>query len=96
MKQTSYWLDTAPPGDDYADLPLPEAADVVVVGGGLTGLSAAIHLARKGASVVLLEQHRPSTNSWREVPWPAVPGHFGRPWFLPLAGAYYRLKDVLT
>lgn len=25
--------------------------------------------------------------------WPAVPGHFGRPWFLPLVGAYYRYQD---
>ncbi|MEZ5458538.1 MAG: hypothetical protein R3E65_04140 [Steroidobacteraceae bacterium] len=23
------------------------------------------------------------------------PGHFGRPWFLPLVGAYYRLQDLL-
>ena len=28
--------------------------------------------------------------------WPAIPGHFGRPWFLPLVGAYYRLQDRLT
>ena len=25
--------------------------------------------------------------------WPAIPGHFGRPWFLPVVGAYYRLLD---
>jgi glycine/D-amino acid oxidase-like deaminating enzyme len=24
-----------------------------------------------------------------------VPLHFGRPWFLPLVGAYYRIKDAL-
>jgi glycine/D-amino acid oxidase-like deaminating enzyme len=25
--------------------------------------------------------------------WPAVPGHFGTPWFLPIVGAYYRYQD---
>lgn len=34
-------------------------------------------------------------NIWRNLDWPAIPGHFGRPWFLPLVGAYYRLQDVL-
>jgi glycine/D-amino acid oxidase-like deaminating enzyme len=34
-------------------------------------------------------------NPWRDLPWPAVPGHFGRPWFLPLVGAYYRVMDAL-
>jgi gamma-glutamylputrescine oxidase len=33
-------------------------ADICVVGGGYTGLSAALHLAQAGASVVLLEAHR--------------------------------------
>ncbi|MHA6344443.1 NAD(P)/FAD-dependent oxidoreductase [Roseivivax sp. CAU 1761] len=27
--------------------------------------------------------------------WPAVPGHFGQPWFLPAVGLYYRLLDRL-
>jgi glycine/D-amino acid oxidase-like deaminating enzyme len=25
--------------------------------------------------------------------WPAIPGHFGPPWFLPFIGAYYRFLD---
>jgi hypothetical protein len=27
------------------------------------------------------------------MPWPAIPGYFGKPWFLPLVGAYYRMRD---
>lgn len=34
-------------------------------------------------------------NPWRDIDWPAVPGHFGTPWFLPAVGAYYRLMDRL-
>jgi gamma-glutamylputrescine oxidase len=33
-------------------------ADVAIIGGGATGLSAALHLAQRGASVVLLEAGR--------------------------------------
>jgi hypothetical protein len=32
-------------------------------------------------------------NPFRDMPWPAIPGHFGPPWFLPLIGVYYRWKD---
>lgn len=38
---------------------------------------------------------RPDDNPFAGLPWPAVPGHFGQPWFLPLVGAWYRMKDRL-
>lgn len=41
----------------FAD-PLPERTDVVVIGGGIAGVSAAWHLARRGVPVVLCEKGR--------------------------------------
>jgi glycine/D-amino acid oxidase-like deaminating enzyme len=35
-------------------------------------------------------------NPWRGLDWPAVPFHFGKPWFLPLAGLYYRALDRIS
>ncbi|GAB3974539.1 FAD-binding oxidoreductase [Actinoallomurus acanthiterrae] len=58
MKQIPYWLDTAPPFPDRSGGDLPDEADVVVIGGGLTGLSTALHTARKGADVVLVEKDK--------------------------------------
>jgi glycine/D-amino acid oxidase-like deaminating enzyme len=55
MKLTSYWLDSAPTFTAGTEGVVPERADVVVVGAGLTGMSAALALARRGASVVVLE-----------------------------------------
>jgi glycine/D-amino acid oxidase-like deaminating enzyme len=55
MKLASYWLDTAPSFDAATQGPPGGRADVVVVGGGFTGLSAALALAKKGAQVVVLE-----------------------------------------
>ncbi|MEV1238788.1 NAD(P)/FAD-dependent oxidoreductase [Nonomuraea sp. NPDC050022] len=57
MKLTSYWLDTAEPAGDFRRTELPANVDVAVIGAGLTGLSAALHLARGGASVAVLESH---------------------------------------
>ena len=37
-----------------------------------------------------------AANPWRDIAWPAVPLHFGKPWFLPFAGAYYRTLDRFT
>lgn len=55
MKLTSYWLDTSQPFDRGSPKPLERHYDVTVVGGGLTGSSAALALAKKGARVALLE-----------------------------------------
>jgi glycine/D-amino acid oxidase-like deaminating enzyme len=57
MKLRSYWLDTADPAGDFRRRELPARADVAVIGAGLTGLSTALHLAKAGADVVLLESH---------------------------------------
>lgn len=57
MKLVSYWQDTATPPGDFRHTPVPEEVDVAVVGAGLTGLSAALELARGGARVAVLESH---------------------------------------
>lgn len=58
MKFTSYWLDTSPAGPDRSRTEIGGHTDVAVVGAGLTGLSAALHLARQGARVEVFEQER--------------------------------------
>ncbi|MBT5195620.1 MAG: FAD-binding oxidoreductase [Rhodospirillaceae bacterium] len=57
--RSNLWTHTAPPGPDCPALQGERAADVAVVGGGYTGLSAALHLAEGGADVVLLEAGQP-------------------------------------
>src|SRR5689334_6521050 len=55
MKLASYWLETSPSFSGGAAGPVQGSYDVAVIGGGLTGSSAALALAKKGARVVLLE-----------------------------------------
>jgi len=50
-----FWTASAPAPKTYLNKPLPEKADVVVIGGGFTGTSAALQLAKGGAEVVLVE-----------------------------------------
>jgi len=91
MTFTPYWLETAPSGPDRSQTEIEGQADVAVVGAGLTGTSAALHLARKGANVAVLE-HRtvgwgasgrnggmsePFTPDWRDsVVLDAIPSGF--------------------
>ncbi len=56
MIERCLWAETAPE-PPRGEAPLPERADVAIVGGGYTGLAAARALARIGASVTVLERH---------------------------------------
>lgn len=56
IQEKTFWLDTAEMHSP-ARRELPERADVAVVGGGYTGLSAARTLAKGGAKVAVLEEH---------------------------------------
>lgn len=51
----SLWTVTAPPPPELTPLKGDQKTEVAVIGGGYTGLSAALHLAEAGAEVVLLE-----------------------------------------
>jgi len=54
IKEKNYWLETVdvPAGESG---PLPESVDVAIVGSGVTGLSAARVLAKRGVRVAVLE-----------------------------------------
>jgi glycine/D-amino acid oxidase-like deaminating enzyme len=55
LQEHNYWLTTAGFPAVDASHPLPETADVAVLGAGFTGLSAARTLAKRGAKVAVLE-----------------------------------------
>ncbi|MCD4743936.1 MAG: FAD-binding oxidoreductase [Desulfobacteraceae bacterium] len=49
------WADTAPAAPSLSSFEGEREADIVIIGGGYTGLSAALHLAEQGTDIVLLE-----------------------------------------
>jgi glycine/D-amino acid oxidase-like deaminating enzyme len=51
----SLWAATAPPGPAPSALSGPQRAQVTIIGGGYTGLSAALHLAEAGRDALVLE-----------------------------------------
>ena len=54
----SYYAATANTLDPFPALEGDVTADVCIIGGGYTGLSTALHLAKRGFDVVLVEAHR--------------------------------------
>lgn len=54
------------------------------------GAQIATHM---GEIMADLMSGRANRNPWDGLAWNAVPGHFGKPWFLPLVGAYYKALD---
>jgi glycine/D-amino acid oxidase-like deaminating enzyme/nitrite reductase/ring-hydroxylating ferredoxin subunit len=57
MKTTSIWENTAKRGVFYPTLLGDKTADVVIIGGGITGLTAAMLLSDAGKKVIVLEAH---------------------------------------
>lgn len=82
MKETSLWSDTLEETPAYPDLPLPQKVDVVVLGAGYTGLSAALQLATSGMRVAILEQ--------AQVGWGASSRNGGQ----VLTGLKHAISDV--
>lgn len=59
LHSTPYWWEALEASDyDTSDISLPVHTDVAIVGSGFTGLSAALTLARRGRSVVVLDADR--------------------------------------
>jgi gamma-glutamylputrescine oxidase len=56
---SSLWMATATPARDFLPLHGDTQADVAIIGGGYTGLSAARHLAASGLEPIVLEANRP-------------------------------------
>lgn len=54
------------------------------------GVQMATYMGRQMASYM---GGTPEANIWRDFEFRRIPGHFGPPWFLPFAGAYYKAKD---
>src|ERR1700691_160077 len=59
VQMANLYEDTAEPAAPAPALEGDARADVAVVGGGITGLSTALHLAELGAKVVVLEAEQP-------------------------------------
>ncbi|KGF69414.1 FAD-dependent oxidoreductase [Hoeflea sp. BAL378] len=49
-----------------------------------------------GQSLADMAMGRADTNPLAGLDWPAIPAHSGKPWFLPLVGLWFGLKDRLS
>src|SRR5262245_7253226 len=70
----SLWAATATPATSYRRLDGDVAADCVIVGGGFTGLSTALHLAGRGLKSVLVEANEPGWGASGRNGGQVIPG----------------------
>lgn len=56
------------------------------------GVQMSVHMGRQMADIMAGKKE---SNPWRDLDWPAIPGYSGKPWFLPVVGAWYKLQDIL-
>lgn len=56
------------------------------------GVQMSVHM---GPILADMMDGRPGANPWADLDWPAIAGHYGKPWFLPAVGVYYRIQDAL-
>lgn len=56
------------------------------------GVQMATFMGQQMARVMAGER---AANPWDGLDWPSVPGHFGKPWFLPLVGLWYKWQDII-
>jgi glycine/D-amino acid oxidase-like deaminating enzyme len=71
---TSLWAATAKPGSSYAPLRGEVKTDCVIVGGGFTGLSTALHLAERDIGAVLVEANEPGWGASGRNGGQVIPG----------------------
>jgi glycine/D-amino acid oxidase-like deaminating enzyme len=78
LQWRSLWSQTAPEPCVFAPLMGPLDTEVVIVGGGIAGLSTALHLAENGISVVVLEGRQPGAGASGQSGGQVIPGlrHF--------------------
>ena len=70
-------------------------ADGMIYGMGYSGHGAQMSTLL-GQALADMAQGRHDTNPLEGMDWPAVPALNGKPWFLPLAGMWFGLKDRLS
>lgn len=75
--------------------PRAGTADGLIYGMGYSGHGAQLSTLI-GNVLADIAMGRTDTNPIGGMDWNAVPLHTGKPWFLPMVGTYYRLKDMLA
>lgn len=70
-------------------------AEGVIYGMGYSGHGAQLSTL-VGSALADMAMGKHDTNPLAGLDWPAIPLHAGKPWFLPLVGAYFKFKDRLS